>query len=127
MDKDGDGAISQEEFRTALASMSQGGRGGSGGGRGGSGSMFLYGGVKAGIHGTRPNLTDLQRGDLKHEHDFRQVNATVISLAGLIRTASVDNTSISMSKLLGSPNSISSVPTLAVADSTSTAVGFSDR
>ncbi|PHQ34890.1 DUF1501 domain-containing protein [Rhodopirellula bahusiensis] len=46
---------------------------------GAAGPMFLCGGaVKPGIHGKRPNLTDLQQGDLKHEHDFRQVYATVL-------------------------------------------------
>ncbi|MGB7325930.1 MAG: DUF1501 domain-containing protein [Rubripirellula sp.] len=46
---------------------------------GAAGPMFLCGGgVKAGIIGKRPNLTDLQDGDLKHEHDFRQVYATIL-------------------------------------------------
>lgn len=46
---------------------------------GAAGPMFLCGGgVKPGIHGKRPNLTDLQQGDLKHEYDFRQVYATVL-------------------------------------------------
>ena len=46
---------------------------------GAAGPMFLCGaGVKAGILGTRPSLTDLQDGDLKHEHDFRQVYASVL-------------------------------------------------
>ncbi len=46
---------------------------------GAAGPMFLCGGgVNAGIIGKRPNLTDLQDGDLKHEFDFRQVYATVL-------------------------------------------------
>ncbi|TWU54704.1 hypothetical protein Poly51_34230 [Rubripirellula tenax] len=46
---------------------------------GAAGPMFLCGGgVKAGIVGKRPNLTDLQDGDLKHEYDFRQVYASVL-------------------------------------------------
>ncbi|QDS96535.1 hypothetical protein FF011L_53470 [Roseimaritima multifibrata] len=46
---------------------------------GAAGPMFLCGGgVKAGIIGKRPNLTDLQQGDLKHEYDFRQVYASVL-------------------------------------------------
>ncbi|TWU15988.1 DUF1501 domain-containing protein [Allorhodopirellula heiligendammensis] len=46
---------------------------------GAAGPMFLCGGgVKAGIIGKHPNLTDLQDGDLKHEYDFRQVYASVL-------------------------------------------------
>ncbi|MCO8121281.1 DUF1501 domain-containing protein [Stieleria sp. TO1_6] len=46
---------------------------------GAAGPMFLCGGgVKAGIVGKRPDLTDLQDGDLKHEFDFRQVYASVL-------------------------------------------------
>lgn len=46
---------------------------------GAAGPMFLCGGgVKAGITGKRPNLIDLQDGDLKHEYDFRQVYASVL-------------------------------------------------
>jgi uncharacterized protein (DUF1501 family) len=46
---------------------------------GAAGPMFLCGGaVKPGIFGKRPDLTDLQEGDLKHEYDFRQVYATVL-------------------------------------------------
>jgi uncharacterized protein (DUF1501 family) len=41
--------------------------------------MFLVGsGVKAGVHGSPPSLTDLQDGDLKHGVDFRSVYATVL-------------------------------------------------
>ncbi len=47
---------------------------------GAAGPMFLCGGaIKAGIIGKLPNLTDLQEGDLKHEYDFRQVYASVLS------------------------------------------------
>ena len=46
---------------------------------GAAGPMFLCGGgLKGGIIGQRPNLTDLQEGDVKHEIDFRQVYASVI-------------------------------------------------
>ncbi|TWU46641.1 DUF1501 domain-containing protein [Rubripirellula reticaptiva] len=46
---------------------------------GAAGPMFLCGGcVEAGIVGKRPNLADLQDGDLKHEYDFRQVYATIL-------------------------------------------------
>ncbi|MSQ90390.1 MAG: DUF1501 domain-containing protein [Phycisphaerales bacterium] len=41
--------------------------------------MFLMGeGVKAGVHGTHPSLTDLDQGDLKFTCDFRSVYATVL-------------------------------------------------
>ncbi|MAG58008.1 MAG: hypothetical protein CMJ83_17115 [Planctomycetes bacterium] len=49
---------------------------------GAAGSMFLFGpGVKPGIHGKHPSLTDLQGGgggSLKHTVDFRSVYATVL-------------------------------------------------
>ncbi len=46
---------------------------------GAAGPMFLCGGgVKSGLVGKLPNLTDLQEGDLKHEYDFRQVYAAVL-------------------------------------------------
>jgi uncharacterized protein (DUF1501 family) len=46
---------------------------------GAAGPMFLLGGaVKAGIHGKHPSLTDLNKGDLKHQVDFRNVYATVL-------------------------------------------------
>jgi uncharacterized protein (DUF1501 family) len=42
--------------------------------------MFLCGGgLRAGLVGQRPNLTDLQDGDVKHTIDFRQVYATVLN------------------------------------------------
>jgi len=41
--------------------------------------MFLIGpGVKAGLVGEHPSLTDLHRGDLKHHTDFRAVYASVL-------------------------------------------------
>lgn len=41
--------------------------------------MFLLGGsVKGGVHGTAPNLGDLDNGDLKYGTDFRQVYTTVL-------------------------------------------------
>jgi len=47
---------------------------------GAAGPMFLCGGgLKAGLVGQRPNLTDLQDGDIQHTIDFRQVYATVLN------------------------------------------------
>ena len=44
-----------------------------------AGVMFLAGGaVQGGIHGTRPDLSDLDDGDLKFKTDFRSVYATVL-------------------------------------------------
>lgn len=41
--------------------------------------MFLAGGaIKAGMHGNHPSLTDLYRGDLKYNVDFRGVYASVL-------------------------------------------------
>jgi uncharacterized protein (DUF1501 family) len=40
--------------------------------------FIIGGGVKGGIYGNHPSLTDLDNGDLKHEIDFRSVYATVI-------------------------------------------------
>jgi len=41
--------------------------------------MFVIGGgVKGGIYGDHPSLTDLDAGDLKHAIDFRSIYATVI-------------------------------------------------
>lgn len=41
--------------------------------------MFLMGSaVKGGVHGTAPNLGDLDNGDLKYGIDFRQVYTTVL-------------------------------------------------
>jgi len=45
-----------------------------------AGPMFLAGGgVKAGILGTRPNLADLDEGDLRFQTDFRSVYSSVLS------------------------------------------------
>lgn len=47
---------------------------------GAAGPMFLCGGgLKTGIIGDRPNLTDLLDGDIKHTIDFRQVYASVLT------------------------------------------------
>jgi hypothetical protein len=47
--------------------------------------MFLIGtGVRGGLYGTPPDLTDLVDGDLKHTMDFRDVYATV--LQGVLAT-----------------------------------------
>ena len=47
---------------------------------GAAGPMYFCGGlVQPGIIGKVPDLADLQDGDLKHEHDFRQVYATVLN------------------------------------------------
>jgi len=46
---------------------------------GSGGAMFLAGGgVKPGIFGAQPSLTDLDRGDLKFHTDFRTVYATLL-------------------------------------------------
>lgn len=46
---------------------------------GAAGPMFLCGGgIRAGLNGVTPSLTDLQQGDLKHHIDFRQVYASVL-------------------------------------------------
>jgi uncharacterized protein (DUF1501 family) len=39
--------------------------------------FVMGGGVKGGLHGAYPSLTDLTDGDLKHTVDFRSVFATV--------------------------------------------------
>ncbi|WP_339730499.1 DUF1501 domain-containing protein [uncultured Gimesia sp.] len=45
-----------------------------------AGPVFLAGpAVKAGLHGTPPDLADLQDGDLKMTTDFRSVYATILS------------------------------------------------
>jgi uncharacterized protein (DUF1501 family) len=44
-----------------------------------AGVMFVAGGkVKSGVHGTRPDLSDLDDGDLKFKTDFRSVYAAVL-------------------------------------------------
>jgi len=40
--------------------------------------LALGGGVKGGVHGAHPSLSDLDDGDLKFHTDFRQVYATVL-------------------------------------------------
>ncbi len=40
--------------------------------------FVLGGGVKGGIYGDHPSLTDLDNGDLKYHTDFRSVYATVL-------------------------------------------------
>jgi uncharacterized protein (DUF1501 family) len=41
--------------------------------------LFVAGpGVKGGLHGTHPSLTDLSEGDIKHSVDFRSVYGTVL-------------------------------------------------
>jgi uncharacterized protein (DUF1501 family) len=43
-----------------------------------AGPMFIMGGgIKGGLFGQQPSLTDLDDGDLRHHVDFRQVYATV--------------------------------------------------
>lgn len=45
-----------------------------------AGPMFLAGdAVKAGLHGKRPSLTELDEGDLIHTTDFRSVYASVLA------------------------------------------------
>jgi uncharacterized protein (DUF1501 family) len=44
-----------------------------------AGPMFLAGGsVRAGLHGKRPDLTNLQDGDLQFSTDFREVYAALL-------------------------------------------------
>jgi uncharacterized protein (DUF1501 family) len=40
--------------------------------------FVLGGGIKGGIYGDHPSLTDLDDGDLKFHTDFRSVYATVL-------------------------------------------------
>jgi uncharacterized protein (DUF1501 family) len=41
--------------------------------------MFVIGGgIKAGVFGQHPSLTDLDQGDLKYNTDFRSVYATIL-------------------------------------------------
>lgn len=65
--------------------------------------MFLIGdGVRGGLHGEPPSLTDLDDGDLKHTVDFRDVYATLLS--GVLSTDPsrvLDGWSGSMPTLLG--------------------------
>ena len=42
--------------------------------------LFLAGyGIKGGLHGIHPSLTDLSEGDIKHTVDFRSVYGTILS------------------------------------------------
>jgi uncharacterized protein (DUF1501 family) len=44
-----------------------------------AGPMFVMGdGVRGGLHGEQPSLTDLDAGDLKYSTDFRKVYATLL-------------------------------------------------
>jgi uncharacterized protein (DUF1501 family) len=40
--------------------------------------FVMGGGVRAGLHGSHPSLTELNRGDLVHTTDFRSVYATLL-------------------------------------------------
>lgn len=53
--------------------------GGRGTDHGTAAPMFVMGGgIKGGVYGSHPSLTDLDAGDLKHAIDFRTVYATVL-------------------------------------------------
>ena len=70
--------------RTLVASFSEFGRrvaenASKGTDHGAAAPMFLIGdSVKSGLIGRRPDLTDLDEGDIQHEFDFRQVYATLL-------------------------------------------------
>jgi uncharacterized protein (DUF1501 family) len=52
-----------------------------------AGPMFLIGDrVKGGLHGKYPSLTDLDKGDLKMQVDFRRVYASILD--GWLKTPS---------------------------------------
>jgi uncharacterized protein (DUF1501 family) len=40
--------------------------------------LLFGGGLKGGLYGQQPSLTDLVDGDLKHSIDFRSVYATIL-------------------------------------------------
>jgi uncharacterized protein (DUF1501 family) len=71
--------------RTTVMVFSEFGRrvyeNGSGGtDHGAAAPMFIAGGgIKGGVYGAYPSLTDLEGGDLKYRVDFRQVYSTVLS------------------------------------------------
>jgi len=45
-----------------------------------AGPILLFGkGLKGGVYGTNPSLSDLDGGNLKHQFDYRQVYTTVLS------------------------------------------------
>jgi uncharacterized protein (DUF1501 family) len=70
--------------RVLLMTFSEFGRrvkenGSAGTDHGTAGPMFLAGaGIKPGLHGTAPSLTDLDSGDLKFTTDFRSVYAAIL-------------------------------------------------
>ncbi len=79
--------IQSQDKRVLTMTMSEFGRrvkenGSRGTDHGAASALFMFGpGVKAGIHGKHPSLTDLQGGgggSLKHTTDFRSVYASVI-------------------------------------------------
>lgn len=79
--------VQNQDKRVLTMTMSEFGRrvqenGSRGTDHGAAAALFMFGpGVKAGIHGKHPSLTDLQGGgggSLKHTTDFRSVYATVI-------------------------------------------------
>jgi uncharacterized protein (DUF1501 family) len=71
--------------RVLLATFSEFGRrvkenGSLGTDHGAASQVFIAGpGIKAGIHGKHPSLTDLIEGDLKFHTDFRSVYATLLT------------------------------------------------
>jgi uncharacterized protein (DUF1501 family) len=71
--------------RVVLATFSEFGRrvkenGSLGTDHGAASQVFIAGaGVKAGVHGKHPSLTDLVEGDLKFHTDFRSVYATLLT------------------------------------------------
>ncbi len=70
--------------RVTLMTFSEFGRrvaqnGSDGTDHGAAGPMFVMGGgIKPGLYGEQPSLTELQRGDLIHNVDFRSVYATML-------------------------------------------------
>jgi uncharacterized protein (DUF1501 family) len=66
--------LSFSEFGRRVAENEQGGTD-----HGAAGVMFLAGGgVRPGVHGGRPDLADLDDGDLKFKTDFRSVYAAIL-------------------------------------------------
>lgn len=55
--------------------------------------ILLFGsGLKGGIYGTNPDLTDLDNGNLKHQFDYRQVYTTILSDWLGSTDSAIDNT-----------------------------------
>lgn len=55
--------------------------------------MILFGkGVKAGVVGTNPDLDDLDGGNIKHQHDYRQVFTTVLQDWMCASSSALDDT-----------------------------------